>query len=60
MERTAFLPPHPSIVEMYGVFCDQIPDLHMATSLYPMALPPRLNPQGDVLNSNMHDLNLTS
>lgn len=46
MERTAFLPPHPSIVEMYGVFCDQIPDLHMSTSLYPMALPPRLNPQG--------------
>lgn len=46
MERTAFLPPHPSIVEMYGVFCDQVPDLHMSTSLYPMALPPRLNPQG--------------
>lgn len=46
MERTAFLPPHPSIVDMYGVFCDQIPDLHMSTSLYPMALPPRLNPQG--------------
>lgn len=46
MERTAFLPPHPNVVEMYGVFCDQIPDLHMSSSLYPMALPPRINPHG--------------
>ncbi|KXJ70033.1 hypothetical protein RP20_CCG025087 [Aedes albopictus] len=46
IERTAFLPPHPNVVEMYGVFCDQIPDLHMSSSLYPMALPPRINPHG--------------
>ncbi|XP_058821204.1 serine/threonine-protein kinase Pink1, mitochondrial isoform X2 [Topomyia yanbarensis] len=46
MEQTVFLPPHPNIVEMYGVFCDQVPELHMSSSLYPMALPQRLNPQG--------------
>lgn len=46
MEQTVFLAPHPNIVEMYGVFCDQIPDLHMSSSLYPMALPQRLNPHG--------------
>lgn len=46
IERTAFLPPHPNVVEMYGVFCDQVPDLHMSSSLYPMALPQRLNPHG--------------
>ncbi|XP_065079137.1 serine/threonine-protein kinase Pink1, mitochondrial [Ochlerotatus camptorhynchus] len=46
IEQTVFLAPHPNIVEMYGVFCDQIPDLHMSSSLYPMALPQRLNPHG--------------
>ncbi|XP_058119553.1 serine/threonine-protein kinase Pink1, mitochondrial [Anopheles ziemanni] len=46
MEKTNFLPPHPNIVEMYGVFCDQVPDLSMSTTLYPMALPQRLNPEG--------------
>uniref|UniRef100_A0A182JNP6 non-specific serine/threonine protein kinase n=1 Tax=Anopheles christyi TaxID=43041 RepID=A0A182JNP6_9DIPT len=46
MEKTNFLPPHPNIVEMYGVFCDQVPDLSMSSTLYPMALPQRLNPQG--------------
>uniref|UniRef100_A0A182R5N7 non-specific serine/threonine protein kinase n=1 Tax=Anopheles funestus TaxID=62324 RepID=A0A182R5N7_ANOFN len=46
MEKTNFLPPHPNVVEMYGVFCDQVPDLSMSATLYPMALPQRLNPQG--------------
>uniref|UniRef100_A0A182N5I4 non-specific serine/threonine protein kinase n=1 Tax=Anopheles dirus TaxID=7168 RepID=A0A182N5I4_9DIPT len=46
MEKTNFLPPHPNIVEMYGVFCDQVPDLSMSATLYPMALPQRLNPHG--------------
>ncbi|XP_053679368.1 serine/threonine-protein kinase Pink1, mitochondrial [Anopheles nili] len=46
METTNVLPPHPNIVEMYGVFCDQVPDLSMSATLYPMALPQRLNPQG--------------
>lgn len=31
---------------MFGVFCDQIPNLMQGSSLYPMALPPRINPQG--------------
>lgn len=46
MEQTVTLPPHPNIVMMFGVFCDQIPNLVHGTSLYPMALPPRINPQG--------------
>ncbi|XP_055642900.1 serine/threonine-protein kinase Pink1, mitochondrial isoform X2 [Toxorhynchites rutilus septentrionalis] len=46
IEKTAHLPPHPNVVQMYGVFCDEIPHLQLSNSLYPMALPPRLNPQG--------------
>ncbi|XP_035780171.1 serine/threonine-protein kinase PINK1, mitochondrial-like [Anopheles albimanus] len=46
VEKTNFLPPHPNVVEMYGVFCDQVPDLSMSATLYPMALPQRLNPEG--------------
>jgi serine/threonine protein kinase len=46
MDHTNYLPSHPNIVEMLGVFCDQIPDLRKSKSLYPMALPQRLNPGG--------------
>lgn len=46
INETIFLPPHPNVVGIYGVFCDQIPKLRHASKLYPMALPPRLNPQG--------------
>lgn len=46
MQQTVNLPPHPNIVLMFGVFCDQIPDLVAGTALYPMALPPRINPNG--------------
>lgn len=46
MEQTVQLPPHPNIVLMVGVFCAQIPNLMQSSSLYPMALPQRLNPQG--------------
>ncbi|XP_058454485.1 serine/threonine-protein kinase Pink1, mitochondrial isoform X2 [Malaya genurostris] len=46
LDQTIFLPPHPNVVEMYGVFCAQVPELRMSSSLYPMALPPRINPQG--------------
>uniref|UniRef100_A0A336K9G6 non-specific serine/threonine protein kinase n=1 Tax=Culicoides sonorensis TaxID=179676 RepID=A0A336K9G6_CULSO len=46
LRETIFLPPHPNIVAIYGVFCDRIPKLKHASKLYPMALPPRLNPQG--------------
>lgn len=45
-DQTVSLPPHPNIVLMFGIFCDQIPNLLHSTSLYPMALPPRINPQG--------------
>lgn len=31
---------------MYGVFCDQIPNLPLSDTLYPMALPTRINPNG--------------
>lgn len=46
INETIFLPPHPNVVGIYGVFCDRIPKLRQASKLYPMALPPRLNPQG--------------
>lgn len=45
-QQTVSLPPHPNIVLMFGVFCDQIPNLAAGASLYPMALPPRINPNG--------------
>ncbi|XP_063709869.1 serine/threonine-protein kinase Pink1, mitochondrial [Culicoides brevitarsis] len=44
--ETNFLPRHPFIVDIYGVFCDQMPLLSQAENLYPMALPPSLNPNG--------------
>lgn len=46
MDQTVQLPPHPNIVLMVGVFCAQVPNLMQSSSLYPMALPQRLNPQG--------------
>lgn len=45
-DQTVSLPPHPNIVTMYGVFCDQIPHLPQSDTLYPMALPTRINPNG--------------
>lgn len=45
-EQTITLPSHPNIVTMVGVFCAPVPNLMQSTSLYPMALPPRLNPNG--------------
>lgn len=46
MQQTVDLPPHPNIVTMYRVFCAQVPNLMDSASLYPMALPPRINPNG--------------
>lgn len=46
MEQTPQLPHHPNIVLMVGVFCAQVPNLMQSSSLYPMALPQRLNPHG--------------
>lgn len=47
------LPPHPNIVEMQDVFVDQMPDLPDGREEYPMALPTRLNPDGQGRNKTM-------
>ncbi|CAB4056808.1 PINK1 [Lepeophtheirus salmonis] len=44
--ETTELPWHPNIVEMFTVFVDQIPKLPQSMSLYPDALPIRINPTG--------------
>jgi len=43
-EQTLMLPPHPNLVLMPTFFCDNIPDLQCSQTLYPNALPARLNP----------------
>lgn len=45
-DQTVNLPTHPNIVRIVNYFCAPIPNLMDSTSLYPMALPPRLNPNG--------------
>lgn len=40
------LPPHPNIVMMHLCFADFVPDLVDSHSLYPQALPVRINPEG--------------
>ncbi|XP_063242464.1 serine/threonine-protein kinase Pink1, mitochondrial [Bacillus rossius redtenbacheri] len=40
------LPPHPNVVKMYCVFTDRVPSLPDSLSLYPHALPARINPEG--------------
>ncbi|XP_075211736.1 PTEN-induced putative kinase 1 [Lycorma delicatula] len=45
-ERAVHLPPHPNIVAMHCAFADRIPDIPGAKSLYPDALPTRINPDG--------------
>ena len=47
------LDPHPNVVDIRGVFIDEVPDLKDALSLYPDALPPRLNPDGSGHNKTM-------
>eukprot|EP00096_Caligus_rogercresseyi_P005553 TRINITY_DN2133_c0_g1_i1.p1 TRINITY_DN2133_c0_g1~~TRINITY_DN2133_c0_g1_i1.p1 ORF type:complete len:362 (+),score=92.82 TRINITY_DN2133_c0_g1_i1:432-1517(+) len=44
--ETLSLPRHPNVVEMYTVFVDRIPVLPDSMSLYPDALPLRINPSG--------------
>lgn len=46
MDQTVSLPPHPNIVMMFGAFCAQVPNLMHSSTLYPMALPQRINPYG--------------
>lgn len=43
-EQTLVLPPHPNLVLMPTFFCDNIPELQCSQTLYPNALPARLNP----------------
>lgn len=45
-DRKKALPPHPNIVQMYCVFADRVPMLPGSMSLYPDALPTRINPSG--------------
>ena len=45
--------PHPNVVDIRGVFIDEVPHLKDALSLYPDALPPRLNPDGSGHNKTM-------
>lgn len=45
-ELSVFLPPHPNIVQMHCAFADRIPEIPGAKSLYPDALPARINPDG--------------
>ncbi|XP_070074998.1 serine/threonine-protein kinase Pink1, mitochondrial [Drosophila takahashii] len=52
--QTVALPPHPNIVCMFGFFCDEVrnfPDGHL---LYPVAQPPRINPQGYGRNMSLY------
>ncbi|PSN58451.1 Serine/threonine-protein kinase PINK1 [Blattella germanica] len=45
-DRKKPLPPHPNVVQMYCVFADRVPMLPGSFSLYPDALPARINPTG--------------
>lgn len=40
------MPPHPNIVMMHLCFADYVPELIDSHSLYPQALPTRINPEG--------------
>lgn len=51
--RKKCLPPHPNIVEMWGVFVDPVPRLPDCLLNYPAALPARINPQGIGRNMTM-------
>merc|ERR1712226_1418656 len=45
-EYSKRLPPHPNVVEIENAFADRVPPLAEAMSLFPDALPARLNPNG--------------
>ncbi|XP_034237683.1 serine/threonine-protein kinase PINK1, mitochondrial [Thrips palmi] len=45
-QRCRTLPPHPNIVRVYNAFTDSVQALPGSLSLYPDALPARLNPNG--------------
>ena len=45
--------PHPNIVDMFGVFIDDVPQMPDSLQEYPDALPQRLNPDGSGRNKTM-------
>lgn len=52
--RFKSLPPHPNIVDMAGVFVDEMPELEDAMKEFPDALPERLNPDGSGRNMTVY------
>ena len=44
---------HPNVVDIKGVFVDEVPALEDSLLLYPDALPARLNPEGSGHNKTM-------
>lgn len=53
-EQTASLPPHPNIVLMFGYFCGEVRNFRDGHILYPIAQPPRINPQGYGRNMSLY------
>jgi len=45
-QKLITLPPHPNIVVMHLCFADYVPELMDSHSLYPQALPTRINSEG--------------
>lgn len=52
-QKRKYLPPHPNIVMMHGVFVDETPRLPGDAEVYPSALPPRLYKDGFGRNSTL-------
>lgn len=53
-EQTYILPPHPNIVLMFGYFCGEVQNFRDGHLLYPIAQPPRINPDGYGRNMSLY------
>ncbi|XP_055910372.1 serine/threonine-protein kinase Pink1, mitochondrial [Eupeodes corollae] len=53
-DQTYTLPPHPNIVLMFGYFCAEVGNFRDGHILYPIAQPPRINPQGYGRNMSLY------
>lgn len=53
-DKTHTLPPHPNIVLMFGYFCEEVRNFQDGHLLYPVAQPPRINPQGYGRNMSLY------
>ncbi|XP_055846775.1 serine/threonine-protein kinase Pink1, mitochondrial [Episyrphus balteatus] len=53
-DQTNILPPHPNIVLMFGYFCGEVRNFRDGHILYPIAQPPRINPQGYGRNMSLY------